>query len=116
MQGLADGYFVLPSTVPDYIACNSLDPVSVTDAAFTETQTEVQDRIKKLLKINGKRSPDSFHRELGQLMWDNCGMARSDAGLHRALQRIPELRDEFWHNLNIVGGEDELNQALAGVY
>ena len=75
-------------------------------------EAEVKDRIKKLVGINGKRSPDSFHKELGKIMWDNCGMARSDKGLRKALARIPELHEEFWHNLRIVGGDDELNQAL----
>jgi len=73
---------------------------------------EVRDRLKKLVSINGKRTPDSVHKELGRIMWDECGMARSDAGLKKALARIPELRDEFWHNLRLVGGQDELNQAL----
>lgn len=112
MQGLADGYFVLPCTVPDYIASTPLDPVDVSNTAFSESKAEVKNRFKKLVAIKGKRSPDSFHRELGRIMWDNCGMARSEAGLQKALARIPELREEFWHNLRIVGGEDELNQAL----
>jgi Succinate dehydrogenase/fumarate reductase, flavoprotein subunit len=112
MQGLADGYFILPCTVPDYVASTKLDPVDVSQPAFTATKAEVMDRIKALVRINGKRSPDSFHRELGKIMWDNCGMARSDAGLRKALSRIPELREEFWENLRIVGGENELNQAL----
>lgn len=112
MQGLADGYFVLPSTVPDYLATTALEPVDTSHAAFTATKAEVTNRIKSLIAINGKRSPDSFQRELGKLMWDECGMARSDAGLRKALARIPELRDEFWHNLRIIGGDEELNQAL----
>ena len=112
MQGLADGYFVLPCTVPDYIASTPLDPVDVSNTAFAESKAEVKNRFKKLVAIKGKRSPDSFHRELGRIVWDNCGMARSEAGLQKALARIPELREEFWHNLRIVGGEDELNQAL----
>ena len=112
MQGLADGYFVLPYTVPDYIASTKLDPVDVSHPEFTSAEAEVKDRIKKLVGINGKRSPDSIHKELGRIMWDDCGMARSDAGLKKALARTPELRDEFWHNLRIVGGDDELNQAL----
>jgi succinate dehydrogenase / fumarate reductase, flavoprotein subunit len=112
MQGLADGYFVLPCTVPDYIASTALDPVDVSHSAFAESKTWVKNRFKTLIAVNGKRSPDSFHRELGSIMWDNCGMARSDAGLRKALARIPALREEFWNNLRIVGGEDELNQAL----
>src|SRR5437870_1922666 len=112
MQGLADGYFVLPYTVPDYIASNSLEAVDVSHPEFTSAEAEVKDRIKKLVGINGKRSPDSIHKELGRIMWDDCGMSRSDAGLKKALARTPELRDEFWHNLRIVSGDDELNQAL----
>jgi succinate dehydrogenase flavoprotein subunit len=112
MQGLADGYFIIPSTVPDYLASTALDPVNTSQAAFTDIKAEVMSRMKALVAIQGKRSPDSFQRELGKLMWDECGMARSDAGLRKALARIPELRDEFWHNLRIVGGDEELNQAL----
>jgi len=112
MQGLADGYFVLPSTVPHYIAANSLDPVSVSHPAFADAKAEVGHRIDALLAIKGTRTPDSFHRELGRLMWDECGMARSEAGLQKALAGIPGLRDEFWHNLCLVGGNDELNQSL----
>jgi succinate dehydrogenase / fumarate reductase flavoprotein subunit len=112
MQGLADGYFILPCTVPDYLAATTLDPVDVSHPAFTATKVEVKERIEALVAIKGKRSPDSFHRELGNIMWDNCGMARSDAGLRKALARIPELREEFWQNLRIVGGDAELNQAL----
>jgi succinate dehydrogenase / fumarate reductase flavoprotein subunit len=112
MQGLADGYFILPSTVPDYIASAAPEHVDTSQEAFTATKAEVKGRIEKLLAIKGKRSPDSFHKELGKIMWDDCGMARSDAGLRKALARIPELREEFWRNLRIVGGNDELNQAL----
>src|ERR1700745_3945106 len=112
MQGLADGYFVLPATVPDYVAANKLDPVSTSDNAFKATKAEAKDRIEKLLAIDGKRSPDSLHRELGKIVWDDCGMARTDAGLRKALARIPELRDEFWHNLRVVGTGEELNQSL----
>jgi succinate dehydrogenase flavoprotein subunit len=112
MQGLADGYFVLPCTVPDYIASTALDPVDVSHPAFAESKAEANNRFKALLAVKGKRSPDSFHRELGKIMWDNCGMARSDAGLRKALARIPELREEFRHNLKIVGADEELNQTL----
>jgi succinate dehydrogenase / fumarate reductase, flavoprotein subunit len=112
MQGLADGYFVLPATVPDYLASTKLDPVDTSHPAFKATKAEVKDRINELLAIHGKRSPDSFHKELGRIIWDDCGMARSDAGLRKALARIPELRDEFWQNLRIVGTGEELNQSL----
>jgi succinate dehydrogenase / fumarate reductase flavoprotein subunit len=112
MQGLADGYFILPCTVPDYLASNALDPVDVSHPAFAATKAQVKSRIEALIAVKGKRSPDSFHGELGNIIWDNCGMARSDAGLRKALARIPELREEFLHNLRIVGGDEELNQAL----
>ena len=112
MQGLADGYFIIPCTVPDYIASTKLDPVCPCHPAFQATKAEVEDRTKKLLAINGKRSPDSFHKELGAIVWDDCGMARSDEGLRKALARIPELREEFWRNLRIVGTGEELNQSL----
>jgi succinate dehydrogenase / fumarate reductase flavoprotein subunit len=112
MQGLSDGYFILPATVPDYLAATKLDHVATSDPAFEEAKTEVKARIDKLLAIRGKRSPDSFHKELGRIVWDNCGMARSDAGLRKALARIPELREEFWNNLCIVGTGEELNQSL----
>jgi len=112
MQGLADGYFILPYTVPDYIASIALDPVDVSLPPFTAAKAEVKSRLEALVAVKGKRSPDSFHRELGKIMWDNCGMARSDAGLRKALARIPELREEFWRNLRVVGGDDELNQTL----
>ncbi len=112
MQGLADGYFIIPSTVPDYLASTALERVDTSHAAFTSTKAEVKGRIEGLLAIKGKRSPDSFHRELGKITWDECGMARSDAGLRKALKRIPELREEFRHNLRVLGGDEELNQAL----
>ena len=112
MQGLADGYFIIPCTVPDYIASTKLNPICACDPAFKAVKAEVEDRTKKLLSINGKRSPDSFHKELGAIVWDDCGMARSDDGLRKALTRIPELREEFWHNLCIVGSGEELNQGL----
>src|SRR5262249_36812467 len=112
MQGLADGYFVLPATVPDYLASIRLEPVNTSAPEFTAAQVEVQAPIHKMLGIEGSRSPDSFHKEVGKIVWDNCGMARSDAGLRKAITRIPELRDEFWHNLRIVGTGEELNQTL----
>ena len=86
--------------------------MAISHPAFADAEAGVRNLIKALLSINGKRSPDSFHKELGKLMWDECGMARSEAGLKKALARIPGLCDEFWHNLRIVGGEDELNQTL----
>jgi len=112
MQGLADGYFILPHTVPDYIASNPQEAVDVSHPAFAAAEAEVKSRFQALLFVKGKRSPDSFHKELGRIVWDECGMARSDAGLRKALEEIPRLREEFWHDLRVVGGMDELNQSL----
>jgi succinate dehydrogenase / fumarate reductase flavoprotein subunit len=112
MQGLSDGYFVLPATVPNYIASNKLEAVDTSHPAFAEASVAATERLQKLLSINGKRTPDSFHKELGNLMWDNCGMARSEESLRHALAKIPELREEFWRNLRLVGTGDELNQSL----
>ena len=112
MQGLADGYFVLPYTIGDYLA--NLGPTKVTTAhtAFAEVEAEVNARTHRLLSINGQRTVDLFHRELGHIMWDYCGMARNDAGLKQALKRIPELRAEFWENVKVPGDGAELNQSL----
>jgi len=112
MQGLSDGYFVIPATVPDYVAKTQLDHVDASHPAFSQTTTEVRRRLDSLLDIKGKRTPDSFHRELGHIMWDHCGMARSEKGLREALARIPALREEFWRNLCLVGTGEELNQSL----
>src|SRR5712664_3464875 len=112
MQGLSDGYFILPATVPDYIAKAELPQVDTSHHAFREAEEETRHRTQALLQANGERTVDSFHRELGRLMWDNCGMARSDETLRRALAKIPELRDEFRKNVRVLGAEEELNQSL----
>jgi succinate dehydrogenase / fumarate reductase flavoprotein subunit len=112
MQGLADGYFILPATVGNYLASTKLEPVSTDHAAFREATQQVSERTKRLLSIKGHRTVDSFHKELGQLVWEYCGMARNEQGLKHALERIPELRAEFWENLNVPGSDSELNQAL----
>ncbi len=114
MQGLADGYFVLPYTIADFLARVGPDSsgLSTDHASFRETEHDVQDRVKKLLSINGKRSVDSFHRELGKIMWDNCGMARSEESLKKALEQIPALREEFWQNVKVPGENNDLNQEL----
>jgi succinate dehydrogenase flavoprotein subunit len=112
MQGLADGYFILPSTVSDYLAGARLPPVDTSHPEFRRVEAEVADRMRAFLAIQGKRTVDSFHRELGRLLWDRCGMARNAAGLQEALARIPALREEFWRNLNVPGSDAELNQAL----
>ena len=112
MQGLADGYFILPNTISDYIASTPLTPVKTDHPAFREAEAAVAARTNRLMAIKGTRTVDSFHRELGKLMWDYCGMARNEAGLKLALQRIPEIREEFWRNVTVPGSDRELNSAL----
>jgi len=112
MQGLADGYFILPYTIGDYLAGTKLPKVDTTHAAFKQVETEVNERTNRLLGIKGKRSVDSFHRELGKILWDYCGMSRTATGLKQALDMIPSLREEFWHNVLVPGHNEELNQAL----
>ena len=112
MQGLADGYFILPNTIGDYLAGAKADSVDASHPDVAGAEAAVNDRVRKLLAIKGKRTVDSFHRELGKLLWDKCGMARRAEGLREAIQRIPALREEFWRNLNVPGSDAELNQAL----
>ena len=112
MQGLADGYFILPYTIGDYLANARLDKVDGAHAACTNAESGVRELSHKLLAIHGKRTVDSFHRELGKLMWDYCGMARNEAGLQLAAGKIAELREQFWHNVNVPGSDGEINQAL----
>jgi succinate dehydrogenase / fumarate reductase flavoprotein subunit len=112
MQGLADGYFILSTTIPDYLARTKLNTVPADHPEARRVETEVRDRIARLLALKGKRTVDSLHRELGLLMWEHCGMARNEAGLRKALERIPELREEFWRNVVVVDGGDTVNQSL----
>lgn len=112
MQGLADGYFVLPSTINDYLARGAFGDVGPDDPAVTEAVAEVEDRLNLLLAVGGDRTPDSFHREIGELMWEFCGMARTDEGLRKALDRIPQIRDEFWWRIKVPGTGEEFNQSL----
>mgnify|MGYP000193047125 CR=1 FL=1 len=112
MQGLADGYFVIPYTLGNYLAQNKFAPVSASTSEVRAAEADVKERTTQLLSIKGKRTVDSFHRELGKLCWDKCGMARDAAGLKEALVRIPMLREEFWQNLYLSGSGEELNQAL----
>jgi len=112
MQGLADGYFVLPYTIGNYFASTKPFKPSATHAEFKKVEEDVKAGIKRLLSIKGKRTVRSFHRELGQIMWEKCGMARSKETLAEALKRIPELREEFWKNVNVTGENGELNQLL----
>ncbi|MFM2296364.1 MAG: hypothetical protein RL117_71 [Verrucomicrobiota bacterium] len=112
MQGLADGYFVIPTTIANYLATQTPGTVSVNDDAFRKAEAETKERVNRLININGKRTVDSFHRELGLLMWDNCGMARNKAGLEHNIKRIPEIREEFWSNVRIPGSGDNANMEL----
>ncbi|HZT31330.1 MAG TPA: fumarate reductase/succinate dehydrogenase flavoprotein subunit [Bryobacteraceae bacterium] len=112
MQGLADGYFILPYTIGDYLATNKFEKVDTSHAAFREAETQVACQIKRFLEMKGTRSVDSFHRELGKLVWEYCGMSRSAEGLKYALGRIPELREQFWREVKVLGTGEELNQSL----
>jgi len=112
MQGLADGYFILPNTLPNYLASQMGKRPSPDAPEFRDTEKDVRARIEKLLNVNGTRSLDSFHRELGLLLWEKCGMSRHEKGLREALQKIPKLREEFWHDVRVLGSEQDYNQAL----
>ncbi len=112
MQGLADGYFVLPSTIGNYVATGGYDPIDPAHPAVTEAVNTVKDRIQKFLTINGTRSVDSFHRELGNIMWEYCGMSRTEEGLKKALTLLPALREQFWNDVRVLGSGNELNQEL----
>jgi succinate dehydrogenase / fumarate reductase flavoprotein subunit len=112
MQGLADGYFIIPLTIGDYLVQAKLQPVGTEHPDFRGVEEQVRARLDTLLSIRGRRTVSDFHRELGTLMWNECGMARSAAGLQRALDRIPVLRQEFWEDVNVPQSEGTLNQAL----
>jgi succinate dehydrogenase flavoprotein subunit len=112
MQGLADGYFVIPYTIGNYLAQTKLETFDEIHPEVRRTRDEVENRLQTLLSIGGTRSPDSFHRQLGQLVWEHCGMARNQRGLEHALGKIGELREEFWRNLTVPGSGVELNQSL----
>jgi succinate dehydrogenase / fumarate reductase, flavoprotein subunit len=112
MQGLSDGYFILPATVPHYLVTTELQKADTAHPAFRAAESEVRQRVQAFLTTKGRRTVDSVHRELGRLMWDGCGMARSDASLRQAIGKIPELREQFDENVRVLGTEDELNQSL----
>ncbi len=112
MQGLGDGYFVLPYTIGHYLVTSKQSKPSASHAEFRKAEADAKAFTSRLLSIKGKRTPTSLHRELGKLLWDKCGMARNEAGLKEALRRIPELREEFWKNVNVTGEGGELNQTL----
>ncbi|MHC4938269.1 MAG: fumarate reductase/succinate dehydrogenase flavoprotein subunit [Planctomycetota bacterium] len=112
MQGLSDGYFIISDTMGNYLASNSFDKVGTDHPEFDKCEQEMTERLDKLLKVNGKRSANSFHKELGLLMWEKCGMARNAEGLKEALEKIPQIRAEFWENVKVTGEGNALNQDL----
>jgi succinate dehydrogenase / fumarate reductase flavoprotein subunit len=112
MQGLADGYFVAPVTVGNYLAGIPRDPVDTSHAAFADVEREVKAKADKLLAVNGTKTVDEFHIELGRLMWEKCGMERNEAGLREALDEIPGIRERFWKEVRVPGSGDTLNQSL----
>jgi succinate dehydrogenase / fumarate reductase flavoprotein subunit len=112
MQGLADGYFVIPYTLAHYIASTTVEKVTTDHDAFKEAEDNVQQRINRLLSVKGSKTPRQLHRELGHVMWDEVGMARNEAGLKKALARIPQLREEFWQNVSVPGEPNNLNKNL----
>jgi succinate dehydrogenase / fumarate reductase flavoprotein subunit len=112
MQGLSDGYFVLPYTVGDYIARTKLEKIDASHSAFTRAEAGVTELTARLLGIQGRRTVDWFHRRLGKIMWDDCGMSRTAAGLESAISQIRELREEYWKDVKVAGSADDLNQSL----
>ena len=116
MQGLSDGYFVLPYTIGGYLATQSLADVNTSHQAFKDAEKQLNEKLNKLMNINGKRTVDDIHKELGHYMWEYCGMARNDAGLKEAIQKISALREEFWQNVNVTGSSKDFNQTLEKGY
>jgi succinate dehydrogenase / fumarate reductase flavoprotein subunit len=112
MQGLADGYFILPYTVGGYLADAKLPKVTTDHAAVKDAERDAATRIQKLLDVKGKRTVDSIHRELGLLMWNKCGMSRNEVGLKELLEQIPALREEFWRDVTVTGSAGTFNQVL----
>jgi succinate dehydrogenase / fumarate reductase flavoprotein subunit len=112
MQGLSDGYFVLPNTIGNYFGSQKLAPVPADAPEVREAAEQAAARVRRLLGVNGKRTVGSFHRELGRIMWDKCGMARNASGLREAVPAIAALREEFWQNVRVPGGNETLNQTL----
>jgi succinate dehydrogenase / fumarate reductase flavoprotein subunit len=113
MQASGDGYFILPNTINNYLADEIRVPKISTDRPeFVETEKTVIERLNKFLSIKGKQTASSFHKRLGKIMWDHCGMVRNEEGLKKALTLIKDLKDEFWRDLNVPGGSGEVNQEL----
>ena len=113
MQGLADGYFVLPYTIGDYLSDDiRTGPISTESKEFEDAESKVKEQLNSLVNNNGKHSVDYYHKKLGKIMWDECGMARTEEGLKKAMRDIKDLRDDFWKNVNVPGGLDEMNKEL----
>jgi succinate dehydrogenase / fumarate reductase, flavoprotein subunit len=112
MQGLSDGYFILPYTIGDFLASHKPDKLDDSHPEFRNAVASVNSGIQKLLSVKGKRTVDSFHRELGKIMWDYCGMARTASGLERAIGEIRGLQDEYWRDVNVPGSADDINASL----
>jgi succinate dehydrogenase / fumarate reductase flavoprotein subunit len=112
MQGLADGYFVAPYTVSNYLASEKPEKVDVEHSEFIAAQNEVDDKVKKLLSIKGNKTVDEIHKKLGRIMWNKVGMGRNEKGLKEAIDEIKELRDDFWKNVKVVGVDNDINQTL----
>jgi succinate dehydrogenase / fumarate reductase flavoprotein subunit len=112
MQGLADGYFIIPYTLGDYLATARPAPVDPARAEVRAVEAAVRERVGRLLAVNGTRTVDDFHRALGKILWERCGMERNAAGLRQALAEIPRLREEFWRDVRVLGTGEELNQSL----
>jgi succinate dehydrogenase / fumarate reductase flavoprotein subunit len=112
MQGLADGYFILPYTIGNYLASQKLEKIGADHPAAKQALADATEVTRRLLAVNGKRTVDDFHRALGHIMWEHCGMARNEKGLEAALQKIPALREEFWRDVRVLGQNQEMNQSL----
>jgi len=112
MQGLADGFFIAPSTVSGYLAAGKFEAASVSDKEFLDSAAQIQGRINRLLTVKGQKTPSELHRQLGNVMWNDVGMGRSEATLKKALKKIPEIREEFWNNVAVNGADKDLNQTL----
>jgi len=112
MQGLSDGYFIIPYTLGNYLGSNKVDKVDASHSAFADAKQSVIEKNNTLLAAKGTRTVDSFHRELGKIMWDECGMSRNAAGLESAIHRIRELREQYWREVKVLGAGDEINQSL----
>ncbi|HVO75812.1 MAG TPA: fumarate reductase/succinate dehydrogenase flavoprotein subunit [Ignavibacteriaceae bacterium] len=112
MQGLADGYFIIPYTIGDYLASEKFEKIDTNHPVIKQAEKNVEERIRKMLSIKGQKTVDEIHRELGKVMWDNVGMTRNEKGLKEAIEKIKQIREEFWRNVNVVGQNEELNQSL----